>query len=113
MIYLPIEDFSQYECYVIHSSDVIRAYEEIPQVNLSVNYTDFYINSHYMENPGTQIFGNYSNIPTCISQDKFTNVYGYRNDFADILIITIIIVASVWFLICSLIKVLFKGRKLF
>ena len=112
-IYVPVDNLSDYACYVISSGDVIRAYETKPQSNSTVNYVDFYINSHYMQKPGTQTFNQYYNVPDCIDSANLTNVYSYRNDFADICIIAIILIGVVWFLVSKLIKTLFKGRKIF
>lgn len=78
---------TNYRCYVIQDANTIRAYENVPAINSSSPYTDFYVNSHYMEKSGTQTWGNYNtNLPTCSSDTFTTNVF-YRNDFADIMII--------------------------
>lgn len=112
MIYVPYNDINDFACYVVQSGDVIRAYKSMPAVNSTSLYTDFYINSHYIEKEGSQTWNNYStNLPVCISIEKLTNNYAYRHDFADILIITLILVGSVWFLFSKLIKTLLKGRK--
>lgn len=113
MIYLPVENVSDYSCYVIQSGNVIRAYKETPTHNRAINYTDFYINSHYLENYGTQNFSQYVNIPTCIDPSRITNVYSYRNDFSDILVIFTLLAGITYFLVSSLIKTLLRGRKLY
>ena len=110
-IYLPVEDLSDYACYTVYSSDVIRAYVVRPANNSSSDYVNFYINSHYFTTEGTQTWSNYSSLPVCENVSKFTTSYAYRNDFADILIIALIIIGSVWFLCSKLFKTLLKGRK--
>lgn len=110
-IYVPVGNINDYACYVISSADVIRAYETTPKTNSTVNYVDFYINSHYMQKPGTQTFSQYTTVPDCIDSANLTNVYSYRNDFADICIIAIILIGCVWFLISTLVKTFLKGRK--
>lgn len=112
MIYVP--DLQNYECFVVQSSDVIRAYETVPRLNSTVNYRDYYMNSHYVFKDGVQTFSNYSNnIPVCLSSSDVTDVIGYRNDFADICIITLILCGVAWFLVSKVVKTLFKGRKLY
>ena len=111
LIYLPVEDFSDYACYSVYSSEVIRAYKSRPAYNSSSDYVNYYINSHYFTTEGTQSWTNYSTLPVCESTDRFTNNYAYRNDFSDILIIAIIIIGSIWFFISKLVKTLLKGRK--
>lgn len=86
-IYLPVDDVSEFACYSIVGSDTIRAYNSIPRVNSSSNYVDFYINSHYLEKEGTQTWGQYSSLPSCISSNSITNDFYYRNDLSDIMII--------------------------
>lgn len=111
MIYVPEKD--NYKCYVVRSEEVIRAYKTVPTTNSTVEYRDYYYNSNYLYNDGTQTFSQYSTLPVCLSDDVLTSAYGYRNDFADICIIAIILIGSVWFLISKLIKVTFKGKKLY
>lgn len=80
-IYLPSTD---YACYVVHDSNTIRAYERMPSANSNVNYTDYYINSHYIFKNGTQQFTQYSTLPTCMGATITDNVF-YRNDMPQIL----------------------------
>lgn len=110
-IYVPVEEVSDYACYSVYSSEIIRAYKTRPANNSSSDYVNFYINSHYFTTEGTQSWTNYSTLPVCESTDKITNFYAYRNDFADILVIALIIIGCVWFLISKLVKTLLKGRK--
>ena len=87
-VYLPVYDTNN--CAYIQSSDVIRVYDTRPTNNSTVGYRDYFINSNYIYNVGSQSFGSYSTIPQCISQDRITTDVFYRNDIADIMIIFII-----------------------
>lgn len=88
-IYVP--DLVNYKCFVVQSSDTIRAYKQIPTVNSTVDYRDYYINSNYIYKDSTQSFSSYSSyIPTCLSSDVISDNVFYRNDIDSILIIFVI-----------------------
>lgn len=86
-----------YACYVVQDMNTIRAYHTTPykpgNYNQSVNidYTDYYINSHYLEKTGTQSFSYNSTIPTCLNKSHITDDYYYRNDIDSILFIFLVI----------------------
>lgn len=84
-IYLPITLNNQ-NCVEIRDKDTIRVWERQPYQNGTFNYTDYYINSHYLEKAGTSTFSQYSTIPICVDHSTITNDYFYRNDIADICI---------------------------
>lgn len=109
MIYVP--DLENYQCFVVRSEEVIRAYEEVPRNNTEVNYRDYYYNSNYTYNDGIQSFSQYTTLPICLESSNITDSIYYRNDFDSILIIFIIIVGGCWFLISKLIKTFFRGFK--
>lgn len=88
MIYVP--DKENYKCFVVRSEEVIRAYEEIPTNNREINYRDYYYNSNYLYNDGTQSFSQYTTIPVCLSNDIITTDVYYRQDIDSILIIFLI-----------------------
>lgn len=111
LIYVP--NTESYECFVVRDSDTIRAYSSIPTNNSSITYRDYYINSHYIYQDGVQNFSSSSNIPLCLDSSILTSQYSYRNDFADICIITFILCFVCFFFVSSVVKCLFKGRKLF
>lgn len=91
-IYLPVDSVSDFACYSVLDKDTIRAYVNMPQINTSSNYVDFYINSHYLEKEGTQTWGSYTQyLPTCISSSAITTDFYYRNDMPQILVIFIIL----------------------
>ena len=85
-IYVPL-DTTYNKCYVVQSEGVIRGYEEIPQINRTINYRDYYIKSDYIFRNGSQTFSTYSTPPTCLSNNIITNDIYYRVDFSNILII--------------------------
>lgn len=85
MIYVP--ELNNYQCYVVQSEGVIRAYEEMPKNNFTINYRDYYIKSNYIYRDGSQNFSSYANLPTCLDNSVLTSEVYYRNDFDSILII--------------------------
>jgi len=111
MIYLP-EEITIDNCAYVYDSNTIRVYEEIPRTNSTINYTDYFVNSHYMSRTGSTTFNNYSTINyNCLDYTKFTTSYQYRNDIADILIISLIIIGVIWFLVSKPIRCLFRGFR--
>ena len=109
MIYVP--DLESYDCFVVQSEGVIRAYEEVPQVNRDIAYRDYYINSNYIYRDGVQQFGYYSTLPVCLDSSSITNDFYYRNDFDSILIIFTIIVLFGFLLPFKIITRFFKRFK--
>lgn len=84
-IYVP--DKENYKCFVVRSEEVIRAYEELPKNNTTVQYRDYYYNSNYLYNDGSQQFSQYSTLPVCLSDSVITTDVYYRNDIDSILIV--------------------------
>ena len=82
-IYVP--EFTNNSCVHILSGDIIRVYDEVPQNNTNVIYTDYFINSHYISTSSIQTFNSTDNIPTCETISNITNEFYYRNDLFDIL----------------------------
>lgn len=109
MIYVPNYDVTN--CAYVYNNNTIRVYDSIPIQGRTIDYTDYYINSHYVYNVGSTTFSNYSTLPTCLSDDNITTSFYYRNDFSDICIIFFVIVIICYFLISLLAKKLLKGRK--
>lgn len=102
-IYLPLTNVSDYQCYVVQDKDTIRAYSQRPQLNSTVNYDDFYVNSHYLKRNGSQTFGQYYNLPTCLSSSMITTDYLYSNDlpFVCIELFFILFILYIPIKICS------------
>lgn len=92
MIYVPEKE--SYKCYVVQSEGVIRAYEKIPQNNLTVNYRDYYIKSNYIYKDGITSFSSYATLPICLSSSELTSNVYYRNDLDSIL--TIFLIMSIF-----------------
>lgn len=110
-IYVP-QDSTYNKCYVVQSEGVIRGYEEIPQINRTINYRDYYINSDYIYRDSYQTFGSYSTPPTCLDSDVLTNDYWYRIDLTNILINFTIIAIFGLYLPWRIFKSLFGRRFL-
>lgn len=106
-IYLPLEITSE-QCPIILNKDTIRVYDEIPSLNSTINYTDYYINSHYISKNGTEEI---TQIPNCIDIENFTTTFYYRFDFHEILTIFIILVGIVYFIFSKLLHAFFIGFK--
>lgn len=86
-----VANINDYKCYYVYSEGVIRAYEQIPQANRTVNYRDYFIDSNYIYRDGTTSFSSYSILPTCLPSDVITDNVYYRNDFDKILVIFLIL----------------------
>lgn len=89
MIYVP--DIENYECYVVQSEGVLRAYEEKPTYNSVINHRDYYINSNYIYRDGVSNFGSYATLPICLSSSNITTDFYYRNDIAQILFVFVVL----------------------
>ena len=106
MIYVPEKE--SYKCYVVQSEGVIRAYEENPQNNTTINYRDYYIESDYIYKDGTQTFSNYTTLPTCLASNVVTSEVYYRTDFHNILIILLIMSIFCFLIPIKIFKRLFR-----
>ncbi len=105
MIYVP--DLN-YKCYVVRDSNTIRAYSQTPTRNQDISYRDYFINSNYLYQDGTQNFGNYSNLPVCLTNDVLTDNVYYRNDLDSILIVFLIISIFSFYIPIKVFKRLFR-----
>lgn len=106
MIYVP--NLDNYECVVVRSEEIIRAYEELPRNNSESSYRDFYYNSNYYFNDGVQTFSQYTTLPNCIDNSNLTDDVWYRNDFDKILIIFLILFI---FIVYFPLKIIFRFIK--
>lgn len=77
---------TSYACYVVQNEEVIRAYEEKPRQNSTIDYRDYYIKSDYIYRDGYQTFSSYSTLPTCLNSNVITDDVYYRLDFPNILL---------------------------
>lgn len=86
-IYVPIDDYeNDYSCYAIYDSNTIRAYKNQPQLGDN-NFTDYFINSHYISKNGVQHIESIQELPLCENLDNITNNYWYRLDLSHIIVI--------------------------
>lgn len=109
-IYLPD---TSYQCYVVQSEGVIRAYEEKPMQNSTINYRDYYIKSDYIYRDSYQTFSTYSTLPTCLDKNIITdNVYS-RLDLPEILLsLFILLILCFYFPYRVISRILGKWGKL-
>jgi len=89
-IYIP-NDSTYNSCYVVQSSDTIRAYDQSPAYNRSYNYRDYFINSDYIYRDGSGQWNQYSTLPICLDSSVITHEFYYRRDTADIFLIFFIL----------------------
>lgn len=88
-------------CTIVIDKDTVRDYFTL-NINQENQYTDFYINSHYISKKGTELT---TSTIDCLDSDIVTNEVYYRNDFADILVIFTILCLFIFLLP---IKILFR-----
>lgn len=108
MIYVP-NDENYNSCYVIKDKDTIRVYKELPVENQSIEYKDYFINSHYIYNYGLETFTENINFQ-CLDNSLITDDFYYRNDFVDILLIFFIFFIFVIYIPLNFIFKLFRKR---
>ena len=106
-IYLPIE-LEEGKCPYILNKDVIRVYDTTPVIDTPVNYTDYFINSHYISQNGTETLSNTIN---CLDLENFTTAYVYRFDFSQIIVIFVSIVIIIGYPLLKIIHAFFIGFK--
>ena len=106
MIYVP--DLETYKCFVVRNESTIRAYKNIPQNNMDIEYRDYYYNSNYLYQDGVQSFGVYSTLPICLDNSNLTNNVYYRNDFDSILVIFLIMCIFCFYLPLKIFVRLFR-----
>lgn len=106
MYYVPTTD---YACYTVYNQDTIRAYHVSPNEYTSVEYTDYFVNSHYLSKDGLQTFS--STIPVCLDSSNLTTDFFYRFDIVDIIILAIFLSFIFVYIPFKLIKIIF-GRWL-
>ena len=96
-----IPNLGDYACVSLTGSGYVRAYKTMPQRNSCSNFDTIYLNNHYMTiyndcqgtncPGGGQCWTSNSTLPVCISTSQLTDEVYYRNDFADILIIFVLL----------------------
>lgn len=109
MIYVP--NFDNNTCCYMYDSNTLRCYKTAPVVNTTIQYTDYFVNSHYLYRNGESNFGNYGynlNI-TCLDNSSYTDSFYYRNDITSILLCFAIFVGIIYFIFSKVLKAFFKG----
>ena len=106
MIYVP--DLENYQCFVVRNDSTIRAYKNIPQNNMDIEYRDYYYTSNYLYQDGVQSFGSYSTLPICLDNSNLTSSVYYRNDFDSILVIFLIMCIFCFYLPLKIFVRLFR-----
>lgn len=106
-MYVP--NYTDGQCGVLFDSNTIRVYEQEPEEDTSVDFTDYYFNSHYLSSDGTQYFSSSDILPDC--RDDITTNFYYRTDISDIVFLTLVFIGFNWFLISKLVKAITKGRR--
>lgn len=107
MIYVP--QYTANTCCYMYDANTLRCYTNRPSYNTTINYTDYFVNSHYLERYGsTQFSTNYSNIQ-CIDNSKYTQSYFYRNDAADIMLLFMLITIFILFIGRTFLRTFFRG----
>lgn len=110
-IYIP--SFNSNTCVTIDNINqgYLRAYDRQPTANSTINYVDYFINSHYFSRTGSQSFGNYYTSVSCIPTSRLTDEVEYRNDFDQILIIFLILAIVIVVIPTKIVFRLFRRLK--
>lgn len=111
MNYVYVPEYSTGNCAYIYSSDIIRVYDSQPRQNATIDYRDYYIKSSYIYNDGATTFGQYSTIPTCISSSRISTEFYYRNDFPQIMLVSLAIILFCYFLVSKIVRTAFLGWR--
>lgn len=86
MIYIPNYDSTIHPCAIVLNENTIRVYNEMPLLNTSVSYTDYYFNSSYISKHGFEDITVNTELIQCIPNHQITTDLYYRNDIDGILI---------------------------
>lgn len=104
-IYLPVR-IEDDEFVSVLDKDTIRVFKNEPIQDNLVNYTDYYINSHYLKKEGSVIINeNY----TFVDKTLITDNIWYRNDIPSIMITFGIFLFTIIALILFICKSFFRG----
>ena len=109
-IYVPT-DTTYNKCYVVQSEEVVRAYDRVPQNNVSYNYRDYYIRSDYIYRDGSGQWSQYTTLPTWLDSSVITSDFYYRIDLPSILLCLSVFFFFIVFIPFKIFSILF-GRWL-
>lgn len=105
LTYLPLE-LNNEQCVVFFNHDVVRVYDTIPDIDVAVNYTDYYITDHYTFVSGSDLL---DSPVQCVAHEEITTNVFYRYDISDIIVsFTCIFFVSI-VLIYFALKCFFRG----
>lgn len=107
MIYVP--EYNDNTCCYMYDANTLRCYEYRPSYNSTVNYTDYFVNSHYLERYGSTQFSSYSYNIQCLDNSKLTTSYFYRNDAVDIMLLFFLIAAFFLIIARTFLRTFFRG----
>jgi len=106
-IYVP--DIENYQCFVVNSSESIRAYKDVPELGSNVEYRDYFVNSNYLFQDGYELI---ESVPICLNNEMVTNDFYYRNDLDKILIIFLILAFIIVYIPIKILFRIFKKRRI-
>lgn len=102
-LYVP--NYKENQCVVVLDKDTIRVFDSI---NGEYNsYTDYYVNSHYMNKRG--VVGIVDE--NCINSNEISTIPMYRNDIFEIIFISLAFIFVGYFFISKLIRTIFLGWR--
>lgn len=104
-VYVPTYNSSN--CAYIYNTDIIRVYDSVPRQNATINYKDYYIKSSYIYNTGSTSFTQYSTLPVCISSDRVTTDFWYRNDIMSIVFVSLALIFTGYFFVSKIVRTIF------
>lgn len=110
-LYVPYQNVNDYSCYIVYDSQTIRAYKNDLIIGNN-DYTDFYVNTHYMQKDGTQLIESTIEMPVCMSTELLTNDPYYRNDISHILVFVSFILFFIFLAIRIFSRIFGKWMKL-
>jgi len=109
-LYVPNYDSTIIPCVVVLNENTIRAYNELPLLNTTVSYTDYYFNSSYIAKQGFEDITPLTELIICVPNHTITNDVYYRNDIDGIMVTFVIYVSIAFILPLIIIKRLFRRR---
>ena len=95
MIYVP-DDAKP--CVVVTNATTVRVYDSTPRNNFTSSYRDYYPRLGYAFTEGSQTWSASTALPRCLHRSQYTSEIYYRVDFADSLVIFIVMAyVMFWF----------------
>lgn len=108
MIYIPNYDPIIHPCAIVLDSNTIRVYNDMPLMDSSVSYTDYFYNSSYISKQGYQDITIDTELIQCIPNHTITTDLYYRNDIDGILITFMIYSFIMIYIPFKLLRIFFR-----